>query len=289
LRRGAAALAPTKISARKRKRANFRIPSRPSALSELGVHSLTEMDEASVFILLIKITPLFFFTLYLCFIMIQKEAYTSIKQTLAAQNVQLIAVSKTKPIADIQELLDLGQLDFGENYVQELLEKQAALPSSINWHFIGHLQTNKVKDIAPFVYLIHGVDSERLLQEINKQAVKNNRVIKVLLQVHIAQEETKFGLDAEELIYLVEKSKGFQNVQIVGLMGMASNSTDSQLVGDEFRYLHTLFTQLNTSYPELNCTVLSMGMSGDYLLAVQSGSTMVRIGSLLFGARNYSM
>ena len=216
------------------------------------------------------------------------EKYKNIQEQLNGK-ATLVAVSKTKPLEDLQALYDLGHRDFGENYVQELVDKEALLPKDIRWHFLGHLQSNKVKYIAPFVHLIHGVDSLSLLKEINKQAEKNNRVIDCLLQIHIAKEETKFGLDAEELIYLVEKSKGFQNVQIVGLMGMASNSTDSQLVGDEFRYLHTLFTQLNTSYPELNCTVLSMGMSGDYLLAVQSGSTMVRIGSLLFGARNYSM
>lgn len=194
------------------------------------------------------------------------------------KNVTLVAVSKIKPNADIQALYDLGQRDFGENYVQELTDKQSALPKDIRWHFIGHLQSNKVKYIAPFVYLIHGVDSFKLLQEINKQAAKNNRVIDCLLQVHIAQEETKFGMDATELATVVAALDSLPNVHVRGLMGMGSLSDDMQQVRDEFRGLRKLFDQYSFD-------TLSMGMSGDYAMAIEEGSTMVRIGSLLFGAR----
>jgi pyridoxal phosphate enzyme (YggS family) len=214
---------------------------------------------------------------------VHEKVYHQIIQEFAHSSVTLVAVSKLKPASEIESLYKLGQFDFGENYVQELVEKQAQLPSNINWHFIGHLQSNKVKYIAPFVHLIHGVDSLKLLQEINKQALKNNRVIDCLLQVHIAKEETKFGMDAPELSDALEAAKHLPNVNIRGLMGMASFSNDQDVVASEFNYLHELFT---THHFNLQPTaVLSMGMSADYALAIKSGSTMVRIGSLLFGAR----
>jgi pyridoxal phosphate enzyme (YggS family) len=214
---------------------------------------------------------------------VNDKAYHQIIQEFANSSVTLVAVSKLKPASDIEDLYKLGQRDFGENYVQELVEKQAVLPSNIHWHFIGHLQSNKVKYIAPFVHLIHGVDSLKLLQEINKQALKNNRVINCLLQIHIAKEETKFGMDAPELADALEAAKHLPNVNIRGLMGMASFSDDQDVVASEFNYLHELFV---THHFNLQPTaVLSMGMSADYALAIKSGSTMVRIGSLLFGAR----
>ncbi len=196
----------------------------------------------------------------------------------------LIAVSKTKPIADIEALYVLGQRDFGENYVQELVDKQAQLPNDIKWHFIGHLQSNKVKYIAPFVYLIHGVDSYKLLVEINKQAAKNNRIVNCLLQVHIASEETKFGFDEAELLQLPNLFE-LTNVAVVGLMGMASFTADMTQVKAEFESLKSIQQKLVLTYPQM--TTISMGMSGDYLIALAAGSTMVRIGSLLFGEREY--
>lgn len=204
----------------------------------------------------------------------------------------LVAVSKTKPIEDIRALYDLGQRDFGENYVQELQEKQPQLPPDIRWHFIGHLQSNKVKYIAPFVHLIHGVDSLSLLKEISKQASKNNRVIDCLLQVHIASEETKFGLNEEELQSVLESVKNdgtaFQNVNIRGLMGMASFTDNEALVKKEFSSLKALFDKYaQVSIFNSPFSILSMGMSGDYKIALEEGSNMVRIGSLLFGERNY--
>lgn len=212
------------------------------------------------------------------------EKYKELLQELEGK-ATLIAVSKTKPVEDLQALYDLGQRDFGENYVQELVDKQAALPKDIRWHFIGHLQSNKVKYIAPFVYLIHGVDSEGLLKEIDKQAAKNNRTIDCLLQVHIATEETKFGLDESELANL--QIAKYPNVQIKGLMGMASFSADLQLVRNEFKLLKRLFdTATETTNHPLQ--ILSMGMSGDYTIAIEEGSNMIRIGSLLFGVRNYN-
>ncbi|OSZ80057.1 YggS family pyridoxal phosphate enzyme [Chitinophagaceae bacterium IBVUCB2] len=209
------------------------------------------------------------------------SAYNIIKSYLDEQHVQLVAVSKTKPVEDILELYHLGQRDFGENYVQELVEKAEKLPKDIRWHFIGHLQTNKVKLIAPFVQLIHGVDSLKLLKEINKQAAKSNRVIDCLLQVHIAQEETKFGFDEEELKMVMEQleDSALNNVRITGLMGMASFTEDMELVKAEFQTLKAIFDQ----YPKLS--ILSMGMSSDYKVAVAEKSNMVRIGSLLFGQR----
>ena len=193
----------------------------------------------------------------------------------------LIAVSKTKPIGDIQTLYDLGQRDFGENYVQELVDKEAILPKDIRWHFIGHLQSNKVKFIAPFVHLIHGVDSMSLLKEINKEGVKNKKKIDCLLQMYIASEETKFGLNAEELTEVMTKFDQFKNIEFKGLMGMASFSDDLNLVRNEFSSLRLLYSKHS------QFSILSMGMSGDYKIAVEEGSNMVRIGSLLFGERIY--
>ncbi len=209
--------------------------------------------------------------------------YQSILQALAPSHTTLVAVSKTKPVADIESLYALGQRDFGENYVQELTEKETILPKDIRWHFIGHLQSNKVKYIAHFVHLIHGVDSFKLLKEIDKQAAKCNRKINCLLQVHIAQEETKFGLDEQELREVVTALDTLQHVQVKGLMGMASFSNDTVKLREEFRALKLLFDRYkHTQQP---WSVLSMGMSSDYTIAIEEGSTMVRIGSLLFGAR----
>lgn len=228
---------------------------------------------------------------------INKEKYKEILSELNGK-ATLVAVSKTKPIEDIKALYDLGQRDFGENYVQELVDKQPLLPNDIRWHFIGHLQSNKVKFIAPFVHLVHGVDSLKLLQEINKQAAKNNRVIDCLLQIHIAKEETKFGLDEEELNVLISQLANVPmlHVRIVGLMGMASFSEDMDLVRSEFKYLKGQFDKVNNEWPMVNgeslvtrnsqLVTLSMGMSSDYKIAIEEGSTMVRIGSLIFGERN---
>lgn len=213
------------------------------------------------------------------------DAYKEISKFLLEQHTTLVAVSKTKPNDAVKELYDLGQRDFGENYVQELVDKQASLPLDIRWHFIGHLQSNKVKYIAPFVHLIHGVDSLKLLQEINKQALKNNRVIDCLLQVYIAQEETKFGLDEIELAEIIDAAANLSNINIKGLMGMASFSSDTQVLKNEFNHLQSLYQK----YQVINTlSILSMGMSSDYTIAIESGSNLVRIGSLLFGARDYS-
>ena len=207
-----------------------------------------------------------------------------IKSKLPA-HVTLVAVSKTKPVADLLEAYTAGQRIFGENYVQELVEKQQALPNDFEWHFIGHLQSRKVKLIAPFVSLIHGVDSTKLLQEINKEAAKNNRVIDCLLQIHIAVEESKFGLDEVELTKILTSDdfKNLKNIRIVGLMGMASFTDNQNQIEKEFNYLKTLFDKLKITNSELQ--TLSMGMSNDYLLAISCGSTMIRIGSSIFGGR----
>jgi pyridoxal phosphate enzyme (YggS family) len=200
-------------------------------------------------------------------------------------NVTLVAVSKTKPNEALLEAYNSGQRDFGENYVQELVDKQNELPKDINWHFIGHLQSNKVKYIAPFVYLIHGVDSLKLLTEINKEALKNNRIINCLLQLYIAQEETKFGLNFEEATELLS-SKEFselKNISIKGFMAMASNTDDVEQIKNEFRSAHVF----KNGYP--NFSVLSIGMSSDYELAITEGSTHIRVGSKIFGERNYAV
>jgi pyridoxal phosphate enzyme (YggS family) len=222
---------------------------------------------------------------------VNESKYKEIVSQLSAKGVQLIAVSKIQSVADIKKLYDLGQRDFGENYVQELVEKQALLPKAIKWHFIGHLQSNKVKHIVPFVHLIQGVDSLRLLTEINKQGKKSQKVIHCLLQVHIAQEETKFGLDESELDEIVSalqhSPSDFSNVYIHGLMGMASFSDNVEKVRGEMKYLKSLFDRCKAISTETcQFTTLSMGMSGDYELAIEEGSNMVRIGSLIFGARS---
>lgn len=220
---------------------------------------------------------------------VNKAIYASIKESLEPLHVQLVAVSKTKPNEDILELYQLGQREFGENYVQELIEKEASLPKDIHWHFIGHLQSNKVKYIAPFVHLIHGVDSEKLLIEINKQAQKNNRIIDCLIQVHIASEETKFGFDAASLQALFESNKlqAYSHISIRGLMGMASLTDDQELLATEFETLKIIFDSSASILNNPKFDTLSMGMSADYALAIRKGSNMVRIGSLLFGARDY--
>lgn len=204
-------------------------------------------------------------------------------------DVQLVAVSKTKPVSAIQEAYDAGQRAFGENKVQEMVDKYEVLPKDIQWHLIGHLQTNKVKYIAPFVHLIHAVDSLKLLQEIDKQAQKCNRVISCLLQFHIAEEETKFGLDFNEVEEILQSREfvELQHVQIAGLMGMATFTDNQEQVRDEFRNLNNYFHILKSHYFKFNpeFRYLSMGMSGDYRMAIEEGSNMVRIGSTLFGSR----
>ena len=214
---------------------------------------------------------------------VNSKIYKEIIEELRQKNVTLVAVSKTKPVEDILELYHLGQRDFGENYVQELVEKYEQLPKDIRWHFIGHLQSNKVKQIAPFVSLIQSVDSEKLLKEINKQAKKKGRLIDCLLQVHIAKEETKFGLDENELETLATdytEDTDYKNISIKGLMGMASFTDDGKIVKKEFQSLKVLFEKYS------QFSILSMGMSGDYKMAIEEGSNMVRIGSLLFGERS---
>jgi pyridoxal phosphate enzyme (YggS family) len=203
-------------------------------------------------------------------------------------NVTLVAVSKTKPNEAIQTAYNSGQRIFGENKVQELVQKYEDLPKDIEWHLIGHLQNNKVKYIAPFVSLIHAVDSLKLLKEINKQAIKNNRIIDCLLQVKIAEEESKFGLSKTEAELLVnsEETQQLKGINIIGLMGMATNSSDENQIKAEFNKLNTFFKELNTQHPTLK--TLSMGMSGDYKIAIQEGSTMIRVGSTIFGDRNYA-
>lgn len=214
-----------------------------------------------------------------------------IQAELAPTNTRLVAVSKTKPNEKIEALHAQGQMDFGENRVSELVEKYETLPKDINWHFIGHLQTNKVKYIAPFVHFIHSVDSPRILKEINKQAARNERVISCLLQFKIAAEDSKYGLDWNSAKDLLESEafSNFQNIQVVGVMGMATFTDDMTQVRGEFKRLKGFFEQLKTDYFSENEAFkeISMGMSGDYQIAIEEGSTMVRIGSLLFGARNY--
>ena len=220
-----------------------------------------------------------------------RENLLQIKETFKDPHCLLVAVSKTKPVEDLQEAYDAGIRDFGENKVQEMVDKQPLLPADIRWHMIGHLQRNKVKYIAPFVHLIHGVDSFKLLKAINKEGAKIGRVISCMLQVHIAKEESKFGFDEQELREMIEGDElaGLEHVRIKGLMGMATFTEDKQVIRDEFRGLKSLMDQLNQmplpAHVELK--ELSMGMSGDYLIAQEEGSTMVRIGSAIFGERNY--
>jgi len=209
-------------------------------------------------------------------------------QSQIPPHVTLVAVSKTKPNDMLMQAYEAGQRDFGENYVQELVDKYDQLPKDIRWHFIGHLQSNKVKYIAPFVYLIHGVESLKLLQEINKQAIKNKRIIKFLFQMYIASEDTKFGLSFEECDALLA-SKEFaelKNVQLTGLMAMASNTENQEQIKQEFLGLKNYANQLNEK--GFSISVLSYGMSNDYPLAIACGSNMIRVGSLIFGERNYS-
>jgi len=211
------------------------------------------------------------------------------KKELEGENVELVAVSKFNDSAAVLEAYEAGQRIFGENIVQELVEKQEALPKDIQWHLIGHLQTNKVKYIAPFISLIQSVDSLKLLAEIDKHAVKNKRVIDCLLQVYIADEDTKFGLDHAEVIELLrsEEYLAMKNIRITGLMGIASNNAEEKQTKDEFQELKVLFDGIKVSFfrKEDSFKELSMGMSGDYKLAIEEGSTMVRIGSSIFGAR----
>ena len=241
---------------------------------------------------------------------VNSDSYKKISAELNGKNIALVAVSKTKPAQEILALYDLGQRDFGENYVNELTEKYEQLPKDICWHFIGHLQSNKVKYIAPFISLIHGVDSNKLLIEIDKQGRKNNRVVDCLLQVHIAKEETKFGLNEKELHELLTNVTNLPNVHIRGLMGMASFTDDVNIVRSEFKFLKSIFEKYfiqnnqgdesfktKASHPGSEGSfipafggvkglpVLSMGMSADYKIAMEEGSNMVRLGSLLFGNR----
>lgn len=212
-----------------------------------------------------------------------------IKQELP-EEVTLVAVSKTKPSIAIEEAYGAGHRDFGENKVQELVAKAEELPNDIHWHMIGHLQRNKVKYIAPFVHLIHGVDSLKLLKEINKQGGKVDRVLKCLLQVHIAEEETKFGFDENELLDLIKGDvlDDLDNIQIIGLMGMATFTENQDQIRREFKSLKGLFDRLkDTDHAKITMQTLSMGMSGDYPIAIEEGSNMVRIGSAIFGERNY--
>lgn len=215
-----------------------------------------------------------------------KENLKSIQKTIP-ENVTLIAVSKTKPNSDILEAYEAGQRDFGENKVQDMVEKHEALPKDIRWHMIGHLQRNKVKYMASFVHLIHGVDSLKTLQEINKQAEKHNRIIQCLLQAKIAEEDSKFGLSFTEIESILTSDElfDFKHISIVGLMGMATFTEDEAQIKREFNSLKNAFQKLKEKYSNLK--MLSMGMSGDYKIAIEEGSTMIRIGSSIFGSRNY--
>lgn len=206
----------------------------------------------------------------------------SIKASLP-EHVTLVAVSKTKPVSDLMQAYEAGQRIFGENKIQEMADKWEEMPKDIQWHMIGHVQTNKVKFMAPFVSLIHGVDSLKLLQEINKQALKNNRIIDCLLQIHIAEEETKFGLDESELNALISSPefKELKNIRTLGLMGMATFTEDQNQIKKEFQHLKSIFDSIQND----DFSIISMGMSGDYQLAIECGSTMVRIGSSIFGGR----
>ena len=219
-----------------------------------------------------------------------KENLNKVRATVP-NNVTLIAVSKTKPVTDLQEAYDAGQRIFGENKALEMRDKHQELPKDIQWHFIGHLQTNKIKYIAPFVSLIHSIDSISLLEAVNKEAIKNNRVIDCLLQFHIAQEDTKFGLDLEEARLLLESDsyKNLKNINIVGVMGMATFTDDVNQVRSEFKSLKNIFDFLKENYfnEDTAFKEISMGMSDDYKIAIEEGATMVRVGSKIFGARVY--
>lgn len=211
-----------------------------------------------------------------------------IENQVVSKGVTLIAVSKTKPVEMLMEAYNVGFKRFGENYVQELVEKYESMPKDIEWHFIGHLQSNKVKYIAPFVSLIHSVDSLKLLQEINKQAVKNNRVIDCLLQIYIAEEDTKSGMTEEECLAILqpETLKNLTNIRIVGLMGMTTLTDDETQIRKEFRKLKSFQSTVH-GQQSTDLSILSMGMSGDYEIAIEEGSTMIRVGSKIFGGRIY--
>ena len=221
-----------------------------------------------------------------------KENLNKVRATVP-NNVTLIAVSKTKPVTDIQEAYDAGQRIFGENKALEMRDKHQELPKDIQWHFIGHLQTNKIKYIAPFVSLIHSIDSISLLEAVNKEAAKNNRVIDCLLQFHIAKEETKFGLDIEEAEEMLKSDsyKNLNNINIIGVMGMATFTDDVNQIRNEFKSLKNIFNILKERYfqDKESFKEISMGMSDDYPIAIEEGATMVRVGSKIFGARNYSI
>lgn len=219
--------------------------------------------------------------------LINIDTYRKIQNELSGTGAVLVAVSKTKPAEAIMELYDAGQKDFGENYVQELCDKQEQLPKDIRWHFIGHLQRNKVKQILPFVHLIHGVDSLRLLEEINKQSASLNKKTQILLQIYIAKEESKYGLDENELKEIVThfKEEKLSHIDLKGLMGMATLTDDTIVIEREFADLSSVFTSIKKELPQYNIDTLSMGMSGDYKTALKHGSTMIRIGSALFGER----
>lgn len=220
-----------------------------------------------------------------------RESLNFYKQAINKYDARLVAISKTKPDSDLLEAYEADQRDFGENKVQELLGKHDRLPKDIRWHMVGHLQRNKVRQIVPFVYMIHGVDSTRLLMEIEKEAKKADKTINVLLQVHIAREETKFGFDEKELIELISDGAfgSISHVHIRGLMGMATFTPDEGQIDAEFKSLKQLFDKLSGSYqfPGSKFDQLSMGMSNDYEIALKNGSTMIRIGSAIFGERNY--
>ncbi|NLR93115.1 MULTISPECIES: YggS family pyridoxal phosphate-dependent enzyme [Flammeovirga] len=220
------------------------------------------------------------------------ENLKKFNQELEGTPCKLVAVSKTKPVEMLQEAYDAGQRIFGENKVQELVDKNEVLPKDIQWHMIGHLQRNKVKYIAPFISLIHSIDSPRLLKEVQKRAEQNDRIIDVLLQIYIANEETKFGFDKEEVKNFLssDEFQSMKNVRVVGVMGMATNTSDQSQVKSEFASLKSLFDDLKATFNHLDnidLQEISMGMSGDYKIAVEEGSTMVRVGSAIFGARNY--
>ncbi|MFZ7182759.1 MAG: YggS family pyridoxal phosphate-dependent enzyme [Bacteroidota bacterium] len=220
------------------------------------------------------------------------QVLAELQQTCARYNACLVAVSKTKPVAAIEAVYQTGQRDFGENYVQELSEKAGQLPQDIRWHFIGHLQTNKVKQVVPYAHLIHGVDSKRLLSEINKEAGKSGKMIHCLLQVFIANEATKFGLSESELYSILDQLEAgaLPHVQVSGLMGMATNTDEEQVIRAEFRHLKSVFDECKARYPKAagHFTELSMGMTSDYRIALEEGSTMIRIGSAIFGEREYA-
>lgn len=221
-----------------------------------------------------------------------KENLDIIRATVPS-NVTLIAVSKTKPVSDLQEAYDAGQRIFGENKALEMRDKHQVLPEDIQWHFIGHLQTNKIKYIASFVTLIHAIDSLSLLEAVDKEAAKNNRVIDCLLQFHIAQEDTKFGLDIDEARVMLESEsfKNLNNVNICGVMGMATFTDNAAQIRDEFKNLKNIFETFKEDYFKGNDSFkeISMGMSDDYPIAIEEGATMVRVGSKIFGARNYNI